>query len=98
MLNTKNREVLSFWNTITLMGFLQKSTGKKKTNKQTNKKQKQRATERHQKTGDSIWQGLLSALDQYMASQSIAAASPRAHLYVRTWFQKKSQYETNEKN
>lgn len=41
MLNTKNREVLSFWNTITLMGFLQKSTGKKKqTNRQTKNKSK----------------------------------------------------------
>lgn len=38
MLNTKNREVLSFWNTITLMGFLQKSTGKK--NRQTKNKSK----------------------------------------------------------
>lgn len=38
MLNTKNREVLSFWNTITLKGFLQKSIGKKKqTDKQKTK-------------------------------------------------------------
>lgn len=37
MLNTKNREVLTFW--ITLMGFLQKSTGKK-TNRQTKNKSK----------------------------------------------------------
>lgn len=39
MLNTKNREVLTFWITITLMGFLQKSTGKK-TNRQTKNKSK----------------------------------------------------------